>query len=60
MLIINEIVVEATGVELVTMLTARKLLILGTAKKAPLPNPLYVLLYENAHALESRRLTWRR
>jgi hypothetical protein len=37
--------VEATGVELITMLTAPKLLILGTArtaKKASLPNPLYV------------------
>ena len=37
--------VEAAGVELVTMLTARKLLILGSAtraKKAPLPDPLYV------------------
>jgi hypothetical protein len=38
-------VVEAAGVELITMLTARKLLILGSAtraKKAPLPGPLYV------------------
>jgi hypothetical protein len=37
--------VEATGVELITMLITRKLLILGTAttaKKPPLPNPLYV------------------
>ena len=44
-LIINEILVEATGVELITMLTARKLLIpetATTAKKAPLPDPLYV------------------
>jgi len=44
-LIVNEIVVEAAGVELITTLTARKLLILGsatTAKKAPLPDPLYV------------------
>ena len=44
-LIIKEILVEATGVELITMLTARKLLILGSAtraKKAPLPDPLYV------------------
>ena len=35
---------EAGG-ELITMLTARKLLILGSAtraKKAPLPDPLYV------------------
>jgi len=44
-LIINEILVEAAGVELIIMLTAGKLLILGTAttaKKAPLPDPLYV------------------
>jgi len=37
--------VEAAGVELITMLTASKLLIPGTAttaKKAPLPDPLYV------------------
>jgi hypothetical protein len=37
--------VEATGVELIAVLTARKLLILGsatTAKKASLPDPLYV------------------
>jgi hypothetical protein len=37
--------VEAAGVELITMLTASKLLILGSAtraKKAPLPDPLYV------------------
>ena len=37
--------------ELSGVLTARKLLIPGTAtraKKAPLPYPLYVLLYENA------------
>ncbi len=36
---------EAKGVELSSVLTARKLLILGTAttaKKTPLPNPLYV------------------
>jgi hypothetical protein len=45
LMIINEIFVEATGVELITMLRTRKLLILGTAtraKKAPLPDPLYV------------------
>jgi hypothetical protein len=39
------ILVEAAGVELITMLTTRKLLILGSAtraKKAPLPDPLYV------------------
>jgi hypothetical protein len=37
--------VEATGVELSSVLRTRKLLILGTAtraKKAPLPDPLYV------------------
>ena len=44
-LIVNEIVVEAAGVELFSVLTARKLLIPGTAttaKKASLPDPLYV------------------
>src|SRR6202167_4953259 len=44
-LIIKEIVVEAAGVELFSVLTTRKLVILGTAttaKKAPLPDPLYV------------------
>jgi hypothetical protein len=44
-LIINEIVVEAAGVELFSVLIIRNLLILGTAttaKKAPLPDPLYV------------------
>src|SRR5712691_11518804 len=45
--------VEAAGVELFGVMITRKLLILGiakTAKKAPLPDPLYVLrlLYENA------------
>jgi len=38
-------VVEATGVELFSVLITRKLLIPGTAtpaKKAPLPDPLYV------------------
>jgi hypothetical protein len=45
LLIINKIVVEATGVELITMLTVRKLLIPGRAtraKTASLPIPLYV------------------
>jgi hypothetical protein len=40
-----EIVVEAAGVELFRVLITRNLLILGTAttaKKAPLPDPLYV------------------
>jgi hypothetical protein len=39
------VVVEAAGVELITMLTARKLLIPGSAtraKTASLPDPLYV------------------
>ena len=55
---INEILVEATGVELITMLTARKLLILGSAtraKKAPLPDPLYVYCTKMLFALESNR-----
>ena len=45
LLLMEEVLVEAAGVELSTILTARKLLILGTAttaKKAPLPIPLYV------------------
>jgi hypothetical protein len=44
-LIINELLVEAAGVELIRVLITRNLLILGnatTAKKAPLPDPLYV------------------
>ena len=44
-LIIKEILVEAAGVELFSMLAAPKLFILRTArgaKKAPLPIPLYV------------------
>ena len=51
---------EATGVELITVLIARKLLIPGsatTAKKAPLPNPLYVYCTKMLFALESRRPT---
>ena len=42
--------VEAAGVELITMLTARKLLIPGSAtraKTAPLPDPLYVYCTKN-------------
>jgi hypothetical protein len=41
----NEIFVEAAGAELSSVLRTRRLLILGTAtraKKAPLPDPLYV------------------
>jgi len=48
--------VEAAGVELITMLTARKLLIPGTAttaKKAPLPDPLYVYCTKILFAAES-------
>jgi hypothetical protein len=58
LLIINEMVVEAAGVELFRVLTARKLLIPGTAttaKKAPLPDPLYVYCTKMLFALESRR-----
>src|SRR5882762_12031876 len=54
-LLINELVVEATGVELITMLTARKLLIPGsapTAKKVQLPNPLYVYCTKMLFALD--------
>jgi hypothetical protein len=50
--------VEAAGVELITMLTARKLLIPGNAtraKKAPLPDPLYVYCTKLFFALESNR-----
>ena len=50
-LIINELLVEATGVELFSGLITRKLLIPGTAtaaKKAPLPDPFVRLLYENS------------
>jgi hypothetical protein len=49
--------VEATGVELITTLKTRKLLILGTAttaKRAPLPNPLYVYCTKMFLALEAR------
>ena len=58
MLIINEIVVEATGVELSGVLTARNLLIPGAAtkaKKAPMPDPLYVYCTKTLFALESPR-----
>jgi hypothetical protein len=53
-------VVEAAGVELIRVLTTRKLLILGTAttaRKAPLPNPLYVYCTKMLFALESNRHT---
>jgi hypothetical protein len=54
-LIINELLVEATGVELFSVLITRKLLIPGTAtaaKKAPLPDPLYVYCTKTPSALE--------
>jgi hypothetical protein len=59
-MIINEILVEATGVELFSVLTARKLLILGTAttaKKAPLPDPLYVYCTKMLFVLEATETT---
>ncbi len=49
--------VEAAGVELFSVLITRNLLILGTAttaKKAPLPDPLYVYCTKMLFALESR------
>ena len=55
-LIIDELLVEAAGVELFRVLITRNLLILGTAttaKKAPLPDPLYVYCAKMFFALES-------
>ena len=52
----------SAGVELSRVLTARKLLIPGTAttaKKAPLPNPLYVYCTKMLFALESSGRTYR-
>jgi hypothetical protein len=49
-LIINEILVEATGVALITILITRNLLILGSAtrgKTAPIGRSIVRLLYEN-------------
>jgi hypothetical protein len=49
--------VEAAGVELITILITRNLLIPGTAttaKKAPLPDPLYVYCTKIFLALESK------
>jgi hypothetical protein len=57
-LITSEVVVEAAGVELFRLLITRNLLILGTAttaKKASLPNPLYVYCTKMLFALESNR-----
>jgi hypothetical protein len=48
--------VEAAGVELITILITRNLLILGTAttaKKAPWPDPLYVYCTKMRFALET-------
>ena len=50
--------VEAAGVELFGVLITRKLLILGTAttaKKAPLPDPLYVYCTKMLFAVEFNR-----
>ena len=61
-LIINELLVEAAGVELITILIARKLLIPGSArraKKAPLPDPLYAYCTKMLFALESNKCHWR-
>ena len=61
-LIINKILVEAAGVELSCMLTARRLLIPGSAtpaKKAPLPDPLYVYCTKMLLARESKGQTYR-
>jgi hypothetical protein len=57
-LITNEILVEAAGVELIATLITRNLLILGTAtkaKKAPLPDPLYVYCTKMLCAPEGNR-----
>jgi len=56
LLVINEILVEAAGVELFRVLITRNSLILGpatTAKKAPLPDPLYVYCTKMLFALEA-------
>jgi len=50
--------VEAAGVELFRVLITRNLLIPGiatTAKKAPLPDPLYVYCTKIPFALESNK-----
>jgi hypothetical protein len=52
--------VEATGVELFGALITRKLLIPGTAttaKKASLPDPLYVYCTKRLFGLDFRRST---
>jgi hypothetical protein len=56
LLIISEILVEATGVELFNALTTSKSLIPGiatSAKKASLPDPLYVYCTKILFVLES-------
>ena len=56
LLIIKEILVVAAGVELFRVLITRNLLIPGTAttaKKAPLPDPLYVYCTKMVFAPES-------
>jgi hypothetical protein len=57
-MIINDLLVEAVGVELSRVLRTRKLLIPGTAttaKKAPLPDPLYVYCTKMIFVLKSNR-----
>jgi hypothetical protein len=57
-MMIIELLVEAAGVELFRVLITRNLLILGTAttaKKAPLPDPLYVYCTKMLFALVSNR-----
>jgi len=52
----REMMVEAAGVELFSVLITRKLLIPGiatTAKKAPLPDPLYIYCTKMFFAAES-------
>jgi hypothetical protein len=59
-LLITKGMVEAAGVELFRVLITRNLLILGTAttaKKAPLPDPLYVYCTKMFFALESDQTT---
>jgi hypothetical protein len=61
-LIIHEIFVEATGVELSSVLTARKFLIprtATTAKRASLPDPLYVYCTKMFFALTVQGRTQR-
>ena len=56
--VVNASLVEAAGVELFSVLITRKLLIPGTAttaKKAPLPDPLYVYCTKMLFGLESHR-----